>query len=100
MLGASMVIALQVTDAHEASDTLDEPLAITAGNSAPTATIDAPLPSATFKVGQEISFSGKASDGEDGALPASALSWAFDFSSREAATATNRPQLQLTYSAP
>jgi hypothetical protein len=25
---------------------------------------------------------------------------AFDFSSREAATATNRPQLQVTYSAP
>jgi hypothetical protein len=75
MLGTSTVIALQVTDARGASDTLDEPLAITAGNSPPTVTIDTPLPSATFKVGEEISFSGKASDGEDGALPASALSW-------------------------
>ncbi len=66
---------LQVTDARGASDTLDVPLTITAGNSPPTATIDTPLPSATWKVGEGISFSGKASDGEDGALPASALSW-------------------------
>jgi len=68
-------VSLQVTDARGASDTLDEPLMITAGNSPPTATIDTPLPTATWKVGEEISFSGKASDGEDGALPASALSW-------------------------
>src|SRR5918994_4982295 len=68
-------VRLQVTDARGASDTLDVPLTITAGNSPPTATIDTPLPSATWKVGEGISFSGKASDGEDGALPASALSW-------------------------
>src|SRR5215213_9571577 len=68
-------VSLQVTDARGASDTLDEPLMITAGNSPPTATIDTPLPTATWKVGEEISFSGKASDGEDGALPAPALSW-------------------------
>ena len=68
-------VRLQVTDARGASDTLDEPLTITAGNSPPTATIDTPLPTVTWKVGEEISFSGKASDGEDGALPASALSW-------------------------
>jgi glucose/arabinose dehydrogenase len=68
-------VGLRVTDARGASDTLDVPLTITAGNSPPTATIDTPLPSATFKVGEEISFSGKASDGEEGALPASALTW-------------------------
>ena len=68
-------VGLRVTDARGASDTLDVPLTITAGNSAPTATIDTPLPSATWKVSQEISFSGKASDTEDGVLPASALSW-------------------------
>ena len=68
-------VGLKVTDARGASDTLDEPLTITAGNSPPTATIDTPLPTSTWKVGEEISFSGKASDGEDGALPASALSW-------------------------
>jgi hypothetical protein len=74
-LGTSTVIALQVTDSSGSSDTLDELLTITAGNSPPTVIIDTPLPSATFKVGEGISFSGKASDGEDGALPASALSW-------------------------
>ena len=68
-------VKLQVTDARGASDTLDEPLKITAGNSPPTATIDTPLPTTKWKVGEGISFSGKASDGEDGALPASALSW-------------------------
>ena len=68
-------VKLRVTDARGGSDTLDEPLTITAGNSPPTATIDMPLPTATWKVGEGISFSGKASDGEDGALPSSALSW-------------------------
>jgi glucose/arabinose dehydrogenase/PKD repeat protein len=68
-------VGLRVTDARGASDTLDEPLTVTAGNSPPTATIDTPLASATWKVGEGISFSGKASDGEEGALPASALSW-------------------------
>jgi glucose/arabinose dehydrogenase len=68
-------VNLRVTDARGASDTLDVPLTITAGNSPPTATIDTPLPSATYKVGEEISFSGKWSDGEDAENPASALSW-------------------------
>jgi glucose/arabinose dehydrogenase len=71
----SYQVGLRVTDSKGATDTLDEPLTITAGNSPPTATIDTPLPTATWKVGEEISFSGKASDGVDGALPASALSW-------------------------
>src|SRR5215212_7969744 len=68
-------VGLRVTDGGGASDTLDQPLTISAGNSPPTATIDTPLPTATWKVGDNIAFSGKASDGEDGALPASALSW-------------------------
>jgi PKD repeat protein len=66
---------LQVTDARGASDTLDEPLTITAGNTPPTATIDTPVPGTTWKASEGISFSGKGNDGEDGALPASALSW-------------------------
>jgi hypothetical protein len=64
-----------VTDARGASDTLDEPLTITAGNTPPTATIDTPVPGTTWKASEGISFSGKGNDGEDGALPASALSW-------------------------
>ena len=44
-------------------------------NSPPSATINAPAPTLTWRVGDVISFSGSATDPEDGALPASALSW-------------------------
>ena len=42
---------------------------------APTATIDAPGAALTYVVGQAISFSGHADDPEQGALPATALTW-------------------------
>jgi glucose/arabinose dehydrogenase len=45
------------------------------GNSPPTATIDAPTAATTWKVGDTITFAGSATDPEDGALPASALTW-------------------------
>ncbi len=44
-------------------------------NQPPTPTIASPLTSLTWKVGDTISFSGSASDPEQGTLPASALSW-------------------------
>jgi glucose/arabinose dehydrogenase/regulation of enolase protein 1 (concanavalin A-like superfamily) len=44
-------------------------------NQPPTATIDTPSAGTTWKVGDVISFSGSATDPEDGTLPASALSW-------------------------
>jgi glucose/arabinose dehydrogenase len=44
-------------------------------NAPPTPVIDTPLSTLTWKVGDTISFSGHASDPEQGALPASALSW-------------------------
>jgi glucose/arabinose dehydrogenase len=47
-----------------------------ATNDAPTATITAPDPSTTWKVGDTISFAGTATDPEQGTLPASALTWA------------------------
>jgi glucose/arabinose dehydrogenase len=46
-----------------------------AANSAPTAVIDAPSPALIYSVGDAISFSGHATDPQDGTLPASALSW-------------------------
>ena len=46
-----------------------------ASNTAPTASITAPSASTRWKVGDTISFAGSASDAEDGALPAAALSW-------------------------
>ncbi len=68
-------IRLRVTDVEGAADVLDQPLVISPGNSPPTAKIGSPLSTLKFKVGQTISFSGSATDPEEGALPASALSW-------------------------
>jgi hypothetical protein len=44
-------------------------------NNPPTASIGTPSATTTWKVGDLISFSGSASDPEQGTLPASALSW-------------------------
>ena len=65
--------SLRVTDDQGASDT--ESVTVTAGNTAPTAVIDSPPSSLTWKVGDPITFSGHATDTQDGTLPASALSW-------------------------
>jgi glucose/arabinose dehydrogenase/PKD repeat protein len=65
--------SLRVTDDQGASDT--KTVTITAGNTAPTAVIDSPSSSLTWKVGDTINFSGHATDAQDGTLPASALSW-------------------------
>ena len=65
--------SLRVTDDQGASDTTT--LTVTAGNTAPGPVIDTPSPSLTWRVGTVIPFSGHATDVQDGALPASALSW-------------------------
>jgi glucose/arabinose dehydrogenase/PKD repeat protein len=65
--------ALTVTDSHGAFDT--DTVTISAGNTAPSVSIDSPAASLQWKVGDQISFSGSASDPQDGSLPASALSW-------------------------
>jgi glucose/arabinose dehydrogenase len=44
-------------------------------NTAPTATIDSPSSTTTWKVGDNISFSGSATDQQDGSLAASSLTW-------------------------
>ena len=44
-------------------------------NSAPVPVIDTPASSLTWEVGELVSFSGHATDPEQGTLPASALSW-------------------------
>jgi glucose/arabinose dehydrogenase len=69
-------VRLRVTDSHGAS-TVSAPVTITAGggNTPPTPVIDAPSSSLTWAVGDTISFTGHASDAQDGALPASALTW-------------------------
>ncbi len=65
--------SLRVTDNQGATDTTS--VTVTAGNTAPTAVIDTPSSSLTWKVGDQIAFSGHATDPQDGPLPTSALSW-------------------------
>jgi uncharacterized repeat protein (TIGR01451 family) len=67
---------LRVTDNHGLSSDSNV-IVISAGvtNASPTATISTPSSSLTWQVADVISFAGSASDPEDGALPASALSW-------------------------
>jgi PKD repeat protein len=66
-------VSLRVTDALGASDTTS--LTISAGNTAPVATILTPGPSLTWEVGELVSFSGSATDAQEGALPAARLAW-------------------------
>jgi glucose/arabinose dehydrogenase/PKD repeat protein len=51
---------------------------ITAANTPPEPTISAPSSAITWRTGQAVSFAGQATDGQDGALPASALSWSLE----------------------
>jgi glucose/arabinose dehydrogenase len=53
-------------------------LSIAVGNP-PTATILSPQDGSLFRAGDVISFSGDATDPEDGTLPASAFTWNIDF---------------------
>ncbi len=66
-------VGLKVTDSHGASST--DTVAITAGNTPPTATIASPSPGLQWKVGDLISFSGSATDRQDGTLSPSRLRW-------------------------
>jgi glucose/arabinose dehydrogenase/PKD repeat protein len=64
---------LRVTDPSGATGT--SPVTISAGNTPPGAVIDTPTPSTSWKVGDVITFSGHATDPQQGTLPASALTW-------------------------
>jgi PKD repeat protein len=64
---------LKVTDNAGASATAS--VVITVGNTPPTVNITTPAAGTTWKVGDVISFSGSATDQQDGTLPASALAW-------------------------
>jgi glucose/arabinose dehydrogenase len=66
-------VGLKVTDSHGASAT--DAVAISAGNTPPTATISSPTSNLTWAVGDRIDFSGSATDAQDGALAASRLKW-------------------------
>jgi glucose/arabinose dehydrogenase len=75
---ASTVVRLRVTDSRGASDTSDPITISTEPNTLPEPTIATPSTSFRWRVGETVSFSGSATDVEDGALPATALSWSLD----------------------
>jgi glucose/arabinose dehydrogenase len=69
----SYLAGVQVTDNHGASAT--DSVAITAGNTPPTATITSPSPGLTWKVADPIAFAGRATDEQDGDLAPARFSW-------------------------
>ena len=69
---------VRLTVSDGVNSTLSTPLSISAGTR-PTATILSPTDGLTFRAGDVITFSGNATDAEDGTLPASAYTWNIDF---------------------
>ena len=69
----NVTVRLRVTDAGLATGTDSEVISV--GNSPPMPVISTPAAGTTWKVGDLINFSGSATDPQDGALPASALTW-------------------------
>ncbi|HZN66019.1 MAG TPA: DNRLRE domain-containing protein, partial [Tepidisphaeraceae bacterium] len=69
---------LTVSDGEGGTDA-SEPITVTAGSSAPSATIGTPASGTLYRGGQTISFAGSGTDAEDGDLPASAFSWRIVF---------------------
>ena len=64
---------LRVTD--PAGATATDAVTISVGNTAPVPVINTPAAGTLWRVGDTISFSGGATDAQDGTLPASALTW-------------------------
>jgi glucose/arabinose dehydrogenase/PKD repeat protein len=69
----NVTVGLKVTDAGSATGTASQVISVS--NSPPVPVIATPSASLTWKVGDTISFSGSATDAQDGTLPASGLSW-------------------------
>lgn len=72
-VAGNVTVGLEVRDSGGATAVAS--VVISAGNSAPQAAIAAPDTLVTWGVGQAISFSGSATDTQEGTLPASALNW-------------------------
>lgn len=68
----------RLTVSDGVNSTLSTPIAISVGN-APQINILSPTNGAIFRAGDVITFSGSATDVEDGTLPASAYTWNIDF---------------------
>ena len=68
----------RLTVSDGVTSTISPPVTVSVGN-APTVTILSPADGATFRAGDVISYSGDATDVEDGVLPASSFTWKIDF---------------------
>ncbi|MEM8533246.1 MAG: PKD domain-containing protein [Chloroflexota bacterium] len=66
-------VSLRVTDSYGVTDTATQ--LISSNNTPPSVSIDAPLVGTLWEVDDLITFSGHATDQQDGNLPASALTW-------------------------
>jgi glucose/arabinose dehydrogenase/PKD repeat protein len=69
----SHLVSLRVTDTQGESDVAS--LTVTADNTPPLVEILSPAPDLLWAVGDEIAFSGRAIDPQDGELPPANLSW-------------------------
>jgi glucose/arabinose dehydrogenase/PKD repeat protein len=69
---------VRLTTSDGGLETISDPLTITVG-SPPVPRILTPADGSTFRAGDVISYSGEATDPEDGTLPGSALSWKIVF---------------------
>jgi len=65
---------LRVTDQQGATST-SAPISISVDEAPPVPKILTPTSTTTWKVGDQIAFSGEATDAQDGPLPASSLTW-------------------------
>ena len=70
---ATVTAGLRVTDPGGLTDT--DSVVVSASNTPPVPVIDTPAAGTTWEVGEQIFFSGSASDAQDGSVPASRLSW-------------------------
>lgn len=68
------VASLVVRDSRGAPSQADT-VTIQVGNTPPSPTITSPAAGARFRVGQTITLTGSATDAQDGAIPASRLTW-------------------------
>ncbi|MFC5834295.1 LamG-like jellyroll fold domain-containing protein [Nonomuraea insulae] len=69
----SYVVKLRVRDDKGGQG--DATVTVNVGNTAPTATINTPLPTTTWAVGDTIGFSGVGADPEEGTIPGSRMIW-------------------------
>ncbi len=70
----NVTVGLRVTDVDGGTDTDTQVIGV--GNSPPVPSINSPSASLNWRVGDQISFSGSATDPQEGTLPASRLTWA------------------------